>query len=571
MKPTIQKLTMLIVMLFATITASAYDFEVDGFYYEVNLEKMEATLVAGESKHTGDVIIPEKVTYKGKDFKVVAISGAFSGNNGLTGVSIPLSVTFLGDNTFNGCSSLISISGLENVTAIGISCFSGCAALTNFQLSSKLKEVGSNAFNGCVGLVQISIPENVNILGNGAFSDCLALSSIILPKEIISLSNDLFYNCESLKNLEIPSNITTIGSGVFNGCKSLTTIEIPSHVISIGDNAFNGCSNLQNVIFADGTSTLHVGTKGSASPLFADCPLSDVYIGRNITYPKDPNGRGIPGYFSPFEGSSLQTIQFGPNVTTLYYWLFEECNRLKSITLPPNIKTVNYGVFYGCTSISELIIEDGTKSLHFPDGDISPYRIGVLFMNDCPLKDVYIGRRIFSWGEDSRVGYSLLYHQTQLKNISIGDFVTDISCLLYNSDGKTTKTLERYTNLETLKVGQKLEFVPDLSNNNKLCSLLLTATTPQCASGFSNSQYMDLTPNIPIGSKESYTKANIWKNFWEFNEQTNLLTFFEVDGILYHLLTDNTVEVSSKSTNYVGDIVIPETVEYGNIQFTGVS
>lgn len=559
-------------MLCASITATAYDFEVDGFYYDVNLEKMTATVVAGENKQAGDIIIPETVTYKGRVFDVIAIKGAFSGNKNLTGVSIPLSVTYLGDNTFDGCSSLISISGLDNVTTLGSSCFSGCAAITNIPLSPNLKEVGANAFNGCIGLVQISIPENVNVLGNGAFSDCKALSSIILPKDIITLSNDLFYNCESLKNLEIPSNVTTIGSGVFTGCKSLTTIEIPSHVISIGNNAFDGCSNLQNVIFADGTSTLHVGTKGSDSPLFADCRrLSDVYIGRNITYPWDSNGGGIPGYFSPFEGSSLQTIQFGPNVTTLYYWLFKNCNRLQSITLPPSIDTVKYGVFYGCTSISKLIIEDGTESLHFPDEGMRPYKIGVLFMNDCPLKDVYIGRNIAGRGEDSRVGYSLLYLQTQLKNISIGDYVTNITCLLYNADGEVTETLERYASLETLRVGQSLKFVPDLSNNNKLCSLSLTAITPQSATGFNNSQYMDLSPNIPIGSKNNYTKATIWKNFWEFNEQADLLTFFEVDGIRYHILTDNTVEVSSRNIPYAGDIIIPETVNYRNKQFKVVS
>lgn len=198
MKPIIQKIWMLIAMLCASITATAYDFEVDGFYYDVNLEKMTATVVAGENKQAGDIIIPETVTYKGRVFDVIAIKGAFSGNKNLTGVSIPLSVTYLGDNTFDGCSSLISISGLDNVTTLGSSCFSGCAAITNIPLSPNLKEVGANAFNGCIGLVQISIPENVNILGNGAFSDCKALSSIILPKDIITLSNDLFYNCELL-------------------------------------------------------------------------------------------------------------------------------------------------------------------------------------------------------------------------------------------------------------------------------------------------------------------------------------------------------------------------------------
>lgn len=348
--------------------------------------------------------------------------------------------------------------------------------------------------------------------------------------------------------------------GVFSGCKSLTSITIPSNVSTIGDYTFNGCSNLSNVIFSDGASILEVGTQETKYPLFADCPLTSIYIGRNLTYPK---------YYSPLKGAPLQDVKFGDNVTYLHYYLLEDCNRLTTITLTNNIQTIHYGVFYGCNSLWKVNIEDGTKPLYFDNGNF--VGSGISFMNDCPLKDIYIGRDVV-WNRNNNYnGYSFLYRQTSLRNIIIGDFVSDISSLLIDSEGKDTKTLERYTDLESLKIGARLLFVPDLSDNLKLCSLSLTSTSPQIAYGFSNRQYMDLNPNIPIGSKEEYAKAPIWNKFWDFNEQTDLLTLFEIDGVWYHVLTETTVEVISNNNSYVGDIIIPEKVEYHSSRFDVVS
>ena len=558
-------------MLCLSISASAYDFEVDGFYYDVNLEKMTVTLVAGENKQTGEIIIPASVSYKGREFSVTSINGAFRGNTKLTGVELPTSVVSLEKNAFNGCSSLKSISGLDNITELGVSCFAGCVALPSIDLPEGLKKIESQAFYGCAGLEQLSIPETVYSIGNAAFSNCTSLCTIVLPKGIESLSSNLFEGCISLDDITIPSNVSAIESGAFSGCNSLTSITIPSNVSTIGNNTFNGCSKLSNVIFSDGASVLEIGTQGSEYPLFADCPLTSVYMGRNLTYPSPSKFYGIRPYYSPFEGAPLQDVKFGEKVTYLYYYLFKNCNQLTSISIPNNINTIYYGVFFGCQSISKLIVEDGTTPLYFYTGHLNPLAIGIVFMNDCPLDDIYIGRNITGEEDNSRDGYSVLYHQTSLKHITIGDFVTDISCLLYDSEGKTTKTLSRYTKLESLKVGQRLSFVPDLSDNSKLNSLSLTSILPQIASGFSNSQYMDLNPNIPIGTQDEYSKAPIWKNFWDFNEQADLLTLFEIDGLWYHVLTENTVEVVSNNNPYVGDIIIPAKVVYQSSQFDVVS
>ena len=47
---------------------------------------------------------------------------------------------------------------------------------------------------------------------------------------------------------------------------------------------------------------------------------------------------------------------------------------------------------------------------------------------------------------------------------------------------------------------------------------------------------------------------------------TSALAFdFEVNGIYYNILSDNKVEVTSGTKKYVGDVIIPKSVKYGNI------
>lgn len=101
------KLTLFLLALLLPATAYAYNFEVDGIYY--NIDGNNAIVTHADDNwetpdYSGDVTIPETVTYNGTTYSVTTIGiEAFSGCSGLTSVNIPNSVTSIDGYAFSGC------------------------------------------------------------------------------------------------------------------------------------------------------------------------------------------------------------------------------------------------------------------------------------------------------------------------------------------------------------------------------------------------------------------------------------------------------------------------------------
>ena len=94
-------MTTLILSVFFSISASADVVEVDGIYYDIS--ETTATVTDGDNKYSGDIVIPESITYNGSKYSVTSIGDwAFSFCSGLTSVTIPNSVTIIGRYAFDG-------------------------------------------------------------------------------------------------------------------------------------------------------------------------------------------------------------------------------------------------------------------------------------------------------------------------------------------------------------------------------------------------------------------------------------------------------------------------------------
>jgi hypothetical protein len=73
--------------------------------------------------------------------------------------------------SFSNCSSLTSISIPSSVTFLGNSCFSNCRLLSTliFESNCQLDRIESGAFHGCLSLKLISVPSSVRFFGEGWF------------------------------------------------------------------------------------------------------------------------------------------------------------------------------------------------------------------------------------------------------------------------------------------------------------------------------------------------------------------------------------------------------------------
>lgn len=102
------KKLILFVLTLLPLLAGAYDAKIDGIYYDFSGN--EATVTYQKwyynyiSDYSGNIVIPKFVTYEGKSYRVTTIdSGAFCRCKELTSITIPNSITSIGNSAFDGC------------------------------------------------------------------------------------------------------------------------------------------------------------------------------------------------------------------------------------------------------------------------------------------------------------------------------------------------------------------------------------------------------------------------------------------------------------------------------------
>lgn len=201
----------------------------------------------------------------------------FGNNINLKTVEIASAMPVISNGMFFGCSSLESMDNLpQGIDTIGSNAFMGCTSLKSITIPNTVSMIGEYAFDG-TAITEINIPWNVVDIGSGAFTNCKNLTAISVDDTnahfasvdgaLYDISLDILLCCPAGKTgtYTINNGTTTIASGAFIGCEGLTRIEAPDTIGTIANNAFNGCSD--DLVIVTGCTT----------------PLADFAAKRNIT------------------------------------------------------------------------------------------------------------------------------------------------------------------------------------------------------------------------------------------------------------------------------------------------
>ena len=111
--------------------------------------------------------------------------------------------------------------------------------MQNISIPNSVTRIGNGAFSGCVSIASIIIPNSVTSIGRSAFNDCVSIKSITIPDGVTSIEQYAFSGCTSLASVTLPSSIEYIGDRAFSHCESLTHIIIPNSVIEIRFSVFD--------------------------------------------------------------------------------------------------------------------------------------------------------------------------------------------------------------------------------------------------------------------------------------------------------------------------------------------
>ena len=423
---------------------------------------------------------------------VTSIGGsAFLFCDAMEEVVIPDSVTTIGSAAFTECSSLkkVTISNLDawlrvtfgssdaNPLCYAHALYVGEELLTDLVVPGTVTSIRPNAFYGCTSITSVYIPQSVKTIGGSAFSGVSGLNTVYYAgsqKEWSQISID--------SGNEPLTSLTPIYDQPLEGYCRITavasehgTVAADNTLVKAGDTvtitAFPALGYavaaylVDGVEIPDGGNTFTVTKDHVISATFtkvydvADDGRACGTLGANITWALDTEGvLHIDGvgemdnylkddefygeynaYIVPFHlyRGGIKSVDFSGRITHIGNNLFYDCEKLTEIVIPDSVTSIGDSAFSGCTALTKVVIPDGVTSI----GEFAFYVCKALTEVMIPDSVISIGRRAFDSctaltevvipGSVTSVGDLAFWGCTALTKAVISDGVTSIGASMF--------------------------------------------------------------------------------------------------------------------------------------------
>jgi len=371
-----------IVIVCTSISMNVYADQVSAESFEETMETADSLAEdISETEQSETVPLTRDLETTG-DFEINGTTLVkYTGSD--SNVTIPESITIIGESAFSYCTSLEAVSIPSGVVSIGRYAFESCANLKTVTLPSEMSSIAPYAFYCCSSLESITIPDGITRIEEGTFSNCINLGSIQLPEGLTEIGDKGFASCNSLSNIELPSGVTHIGNNAFELCSSMEDITIGASVTTIGDGAFfycteltainvdennNNYSDISGILFnkdktillifpagREGSYTVPSGVTSIGDAAFFWCEkLSAIDLSANVT------SIGADAFFNC---TDLKSVQVGAGLASIGARAFYACKSLTEIDLSSAVESIEESTFFNCTSLENIVFPSGIKNI----------------------------------------------------------------------------------------------------------------------------------------------------------------------------------------------------------------
>lgn len=276
-------------------------------------------------------------------------ASAFYEATGITSITLPSTVTVIGDNAFSGCTALKTVILPENLETIGIYAFSQ-TGIETITIPGSVTQIGNSAFKWCDSLVTINAPSSVYI----------PIETVDLKLSFFEEENGHYYFRSTLVGLK--STVTElcpregtkdiylygINDGdcitIYNSRANVTSLTVP---VSLSNVSFTDFYNLTAVVISEGITDI-------AGFAFSNCEkLVNVTLPTTLKTIKT----------SAFLNTAITELNLPTGVTEIGTQAFDGCKSLSSVTLPNTVVTIGNFAFFNCDLLEEITLPSALQTM----------------------------------------------------------------------------------------------------------------------------------------------------------------------------------------------------------------